>query len=62
MSASHHPNIQGLIELARRDGVDIPPMLLRVLVELCIQECVHTPSARSAKVGTGFASDRALTY
>ncbi len=47
MSASHHPNIQGLLELARRDGVDIRPTLLRVLVDLYIQECVHTPSEQA---------------
>jgi uncharacterized protein (DUF2336 family) len=47
MSASHHPNIQGLIELARRDGVDIRPTLLRVLADLYVQQAAHNANEQS---------------
>lgn len=47
MVARHHPNIHGLIELARRDGKDIRPMLIRVLADLYVQETVHTQSERA---------------
>jgi uncharacterized protein (DUF2336 family) len=43
MSASQPASVQGLIELARRDGVDIRPTLVRVLVDLHIQEPLHAP-------------------
>jgi uncharacterized protein (DUF2336 family) len=46
MSASH-PTIQGLIELARRDAVDIRPTLLRVLTDLHIQEPAHPQVAQA---------------
>jgi uncharacterized protein (DUF2336 family) len=46
MSASH-PTIQGLIELARRDAVDIRPTLLRVLTDLHIQEPAHPRAAQA---------------
>jgi hypothetical protein len=44
MSPSRHSNLQGLIELSRRDGVEIRPTLLRVLVDLYIQQPMHTAS------------------
>ncbi|MEX0590667.1 MAG: hypothetical protein WD207_06230 [Xanthobacteraceae bacterium] len=47
MSASQHPSIQGLIELAQRDGVDIRPTLVRVLADLYVQESGHSPAERS---------------
>lgn len=47
MSASPHPSIQGLIELARRDGVDIRPTLVRVLADLYVQEPAHAPAERA---------------
>ena len=36
------PNLDGLIELARRDGVDVRPTLLRVLADLYVQKRAHT--------------------
>jgi hypothetical protein len=42
MPLARHQSLQGLIELARRDGVEIRPTLLRVLVDLYVQEAVHT--------------------
>ncbi len=44
MSPSHHSSLQGLIEVSRRDGVEIRPKLLRVLVDLYIQQPMHTES------------------
>lgn len=44
MSPSRHSSLQGLIELSRRDGVEIRPTLLRVLVDLYIQQPMHTES------------------
>jgi len=46
MSASH-PTIQGLIELARRDAVDIRPTLIRVLTDLHVQEPAHPPAEQA---------------
>lgn len=42
MPLSRHQSLQGLVELARRDGVEIRPTLLRVLVDLYVQQPVHT--------------------
>ena len=44
MSPSRPSSLQGLIELSRRDGVEIRPTLLRVLVDLYIQQPMHTSS------------------
>ncbi len=44
MSPSRPSSLQGLIELSRRDGVEIRPTLLRVLVDLYIQQPMHTAS------------------
>lgn len=38
------PNLRGLIALAKRDGVDIRPTLLRVITDLFVQEAVHSPA------------------
>jgi hypothetical protein len=37
------PNLDGLIGLARRDGVDVRPTLVRVLTDLYVQKRSHTP-------------------
>jgi hypothetical protein len=37
------PNLSGLVELARRKGVDIQPTLLRVMTDLYVQKPVHSP-------------------
>jgi hypothetical protein len=37
------PHLEGLLGLARRDGVDIRPTLLRVLTDLYVQKSVHSP-------------------
>ena len=36
------PNLDGLVQLSRREGVDIRPALLRVLTDLYVQEKSHT--------------------
>jgi uncharacterized protein (DUF2336 family) len=36
------PNLDGLIGLARQDGVDVRPTLVRVLTDLYVQKRVHT--------------------
>lgn len=36
------PNLDGLIELARHDGVDVRPTLVRVLADLYVQKRAHT--------------------
>jgi hypothetical protein len=36
------PNLDGLTELAKRDGVDIKPTLLRVMTDLYIQKPMHS--------------------
>lgn len=43
MASSSFPNLDGLTELARRDGVDISPTLVRVLTDLYVQKRAHTP-------------------
>ena len=43
MASSSLPNLDGLTELARRDGVDISPTLVRVLTDLYVQKRAHTP-------------------
>jgi hypothetical protein len=42
IDAANHPNLNGLVELANRDGVDIRPTLLRVMTDLYIQKQTHT--------------------
>jgi uncharacterized protein (DUF2336 family) len=37
-----YPTLDGLVDLACRDGVDIRPTLLRVLTDLYVQKPVHT--------------------
>jgi hypothetical protein len=43
MVQSTPPGLEGLVDLACRDGVDIRPTLLRVLTDLYVQKPVHTP-------------------
>ena len=40
--ASDIPNLNGLVELARRKGVDIQPTLLRVMTDLYVQKPMHS--------------------
>jgi hypothetical protein len=40
---SAFPRIEGLVDLARRDGIDVRPTLLRVLTDLYVQARTHTP-------------------
>ena len=44
------PPIDGLLDLACRDGVDIRPTLLRVLTDLYVQKPVHTASEETQYV------------
>ena len=39
---SHFPQLEGLLDLACRDGVDIRPTLLRVLTDLFVQKRAHS--------------------
>jgi hypothetical protein len=43
-TAAKLPNLDGLIELARRDGVDVRPTLVRVLADLYVQKRDHSPA------------------
>ena len=43
VKASSFPSLEGLDDLARRNGVDIRPILVRVLTDLYIQKPFHTP-------------------
>src|SRR6476620_9562131 len=38
----HPPNLNGLVELGHRDGVDIRPTLLRVMTDLYVQKAQHS--------------------
>src|SRR5689334_24492157 len=40
---SAFPRIEGLVDLASRDGIDVRPTLLRVLTDLYVQTRSHTP-------------------
>src|SRR5215207_830220 len=40
--ASNIPNLDGLVELGRREGVDIRPTLLRVMTDLYVQKKKHS--------------------
>ncbi len=42
MKSSAYPPLDGLVDLACRDGVDIRPTLLRVLTDLYVQKTTHS--------------------
>jgi uncharacterized protein (DUF2336 family) len=42
IEAPNDPNLNGLVELANRDGVDVRPTLLRVMTDLYVQRQTHT--------------------
>src|SRR6185312_8222861 len=42
MEVPDEPNLNGLVELANRDGVDVRPTVLRVMTDLYIQKSRHT--------------------
>jgi uncharacterized protein (DUF2336 family) len=42
MNTPNHPTLDGLFDLACRDGVDIRPTLLRVLTDLYVQKPTHS--------------------
>ena len=42
IDVKNHPNLNGLVELGSRNGVDIRPTLLRVMTDLYIQKQTHT--------------------
>jgi uncharacterized protein (DUF2336 family) len=44
------PRIEGLLDLERRNGVDVRPTLLRVLTDLYIQTRSHTPDEEAQYV------------
>jgi hypothetical protein len=45
-----YPTLDGLFDLACRDGVDIRPTLLRVLTDLYVQKSVHTAAEETQYV------------
>jgi uncharacterized protein (DUF2336 family) len=45
--SSPHSGIEGLVELARSDRVEMRPVLLRVLTDLFVQEATHGPAERA---------------
>ncbi len=47
---SPHPSLDGLVDLACRDGVDIRPTLLRVLTDLYVQKPAHTAQEQTQYV------------
>lgn len=44
------PRIEGLLDLERRNGVDVRPTLLRVLTDLYVQSHSHTPDEEAQYV------------
>ena len=44
---SAFPRIEGLVDLACRDGIDVRPTLLRVLTDLYVQTRTHTPDEQA---------------
>lgn len=44
------PRLDGLFDLALRDGIDIRPTLLRVLTDLYVQKPLHTPDEETQYV------------
>jgi hypothetical protein len=42
MKSSAYPTLDGLVDLACRDGVDVRPTLLRVLTDLYVQKPTHS--------------------
>lgn len=42
MKLPTYPNLEGLIQLARQDGVDVRPTLVRVLTDMYVQKRGHT--------------------
>src|SRR5450756_1547725 len=42
LKSSAYPPLDGLVDLACRDGVDIRPTLLRVLTDLYVQKPTHS--------------------
>ena len=49
-SSAYPPLLDGLLELACRDGVDIRPTLLRVLTDLYVQKPAHTAAEETQYV------------
>jgi uncharacterized protein (DUF2336 family) len=45
--SSSHSGIQALVDIARRDGMEMRPVLLRVLTDLYVQEPVHGAAERA---------------
>ena len=56
--SSAYPSLDGLFDLACRDGVDIRPTLLRVLTDLYVQKPVHTADEEAQYVELARAPDR----
>lgn len=50
LNSSAYPPLDGLLDLACRDGVDIRPTLLRVLTDLYVQKPTHSPDEETQYV------------
>lgn len=50
LKSSAYPPLDGLVDLACRDGVDIRPTLLRVLTDLYVQKPTHSPDEETQYV------------
>ncbi|HEY5217768.1 MAG TPA: DUF2336 domain-containing protein [Pseudolabrys sp.] len=50
LKSSAYPPLDGLLDLACRDGVDIRPTLLRVLTDLYVQKPTHSPDEETQYV------------
>jgi hypothetical protein len=50
MKLPAYPHLDGLVDLACRDGVDIRPTLLRVLTDLYVQKRSHSPDEEAQYV------------
>src|SRR3954465_1438314 len=50
MKLPAYPHLDGLVDLACRDGVDIRPTLIRVLTDLYVQKASHSPDEETQYV------------
>ena len=50
IKSSAYPPLDGLVDLACRDGIDIRPTLLRVLTDLYVQKPAHSAAEETQYV------------
>ncbi len=61
MKFSAYPPLDGLVDLACRDGVDIRPTLLRVLTDLYVQKPTHSADEETQYVELALGLIEGLT-